>query len=332
MTVSVPVVILVSLAIIFDFLNGLNDSSNIVATVISSRAVSPRTALGITAVAEFCGPFVFGVAVAKTVGHDIVEASSITLGVVYTALLSAIIWNVLTWFLGIPSSSSHALVGGLIGAVGTASGLEALQFRGLSTVLLSLFISPVLGFSGGYLSMKLVLFLAKGAAPSINTLFKRLQIPTAIGLALSHGANDAPKAMGIITLGLVTAGYLPHFEVPLWVIMLCAGTIATGTAMGGWRLIRTLGGKFYKIRPIHGFSTQAVSAGVILGAALLGGPVSTSHVVSSAIMGVGSAQRLSKVRWSVASNIITAWLLTMPATAALAALFFLALRRIAPTF
>ena len=311
---------LIGVAVLFDFLNGFHDSSNVVATIISSRAMSPRTALALSAVAHFCAPFLFGVAVATTIGHDVVDPATITIGVILTALLSAIIWNLATWFVGIPSSSSHALIGGIVGAVGADSGLSTIKIAGLEKVLLALFLSPVLGLLIGYLFMKLVLFLARGASPKINWLFKRLQTVTSLALALSHGTNDAQKTMGILTMGLVTGGYLPHFIVPWWVVLVSALALSLGTAFGGWRIIRTLGGRIYKIRPIHGFTSQAISASVILGAALLGGPVSTTHVVGSAIMGVGSAERLSKVRWGVAGNIFTAWLVTIPVTALMAAL------------
>jgi PiT family inorganic phosphate transporter len=312
------IAILIAIALIFDFLNGFHDSSNIVATMISSRAFRPRVALGVTAVAEFSGPFIFGVAVAKTIGEDIVAPGTITVEVILAALLSATLWNLITWFLGIPSSSSHALIGGIVGAVGVGAGLQAIQLSGLEKVLIALFTSPIIGLLAGYLFTKLVFFLARGASPRINVFFKRSQIVTAVALALSHGTNDAQKTMGVITLGLVTTGYLSRFEVPTWVIALSASAIALGTSFGGWRLIRTLGGKFYKIRPVHGFSAQMTSASVILGASLVGGPVSTTQVVSSAIMGVGSAERLSKVRWAVAGNIAVAWIVTIPATALVA--------------
>jgi PiT family inorganic phosphate transporter len=311
---------LVGVAVLFDFLNGFHDSSNVVATIISSRAMSPLTALVLSAVAHFCAPFLFGVAVATTIGHDVVDPATITIGVILTALLSAIIWNLATWLVGIPSSSSHALIGGIVGAVGADAGLSTIKIAGLEKVLAALFLSPVLGLLIGYLFMKLVLFLARGASPKINWLFKRLQTVTSLALALSHGTNDAQKTMGILTMGLVTGGYLPHFIVPWWVVLVSALALSLGTVFGGWRIIRTLGGRIYRIRPIHGFTSQATSASVILGAALLGGPVSTTHVVGSAIIGVGSAERLSKVRWGVAGNIFTAWLVTIPVTALMAAL------------
>jgi inorganic phosphate transporter, PiT family len=313
---------LIVLALIFDYLNGFHDAANIVATIISSRALSPRVALGITAAAEFAGPFLFGVAVARTIGAGIVPPQAVTVHVILGALVSAIVWNLFTWLFGIPSSSSHALVGGLIGAVAASIGLAAIQLPGLMLIFAALFLSPVLGMVFGYGFTRLVFFLARNASLRINRFFKNSQIITGIALALSHGTNDAQKTMGVITLGLVATGYLDTFEVPLWVVTASAAAIALGTASGGWRLIRTLGGKFYKIRPVHGFSTQVSSAVVILGAALLGGPVSTTQVVSSAILGVGSAQRMNMVRWGVARNIVVAWLLTIPLTALLAALVY----------
>jgi len=312
-------VALIAAAVAFDFLNGFHDSANIVATVISSRAMSPRRALLVTGVGEFLGPFLFGVAVAETIGRDVVDPAAVTVGTILAAVLSAIAWNVLTWLLGIPSSSSHALIGGLVGAVGASAGLGTVRLAGLGRVFLSLFLSPLLGLAVGYSVMRATLFLARGASPRVNRLFRRLQWATSVGLALSHGANDAQKTMGILTMALVSAGVLPQFVVPRWVVVVSAGAIALGAALGGWRIIRTLGGKFYRIRPIHGVTAQLAAGMVILGAALLGGPVSTTHVVSSAILGVGSGERLSKVRWGVAREIAWAWLLTIPLTALLAA-------------
>ncbi|MBI3537152.1 MAG: inorganic phosphate transporter [Chloroflexi bacterium] len=315
------VILLIFLALVFNLLNGIHDSSNIVATMISSRAIAPQTALLLTALAEFAGPFLFGVAVAKTIGTEIVSPEIITLSVVYAALSAAIVWNLLTWYLGIPSSSSHALIGGIIGAVAVHAGFGAIRLNGLEKTLIALFSSPFIGLGAGYVLTKIIFFLARGASPRINWFFKRAQILTAVGLALSHGANDAQKTIGVITLGLVISGSLENFVVPLWVIIISGAAMAIGTALGGWRLIRTLGGKFYKIRPVHGFATQTASSVVILSASLLGGPVSTTQVVSSVIMGVGSAERINKVRWGVAGEIIAAWLLTIPSTAILAALF-----------
>ncbi len=323
---SLPLILLIVLALIFDYLNGFHDSSNIVATIIASRALSGRAALAITAVAEFIGPFLFGVAVATTLGHEILNDDQLKLSVVMAALLAAIIWNLLTWWFGIPSSSSHALLGGLVGAAVVERGFEVVKMAGLIKVLSALAFSPVIGFVAGFIIMRVVLFLARAASPSINTFFKRIQIGTAIALALSHGTNDAQKTMGVITLGLVSAGAIDSFQVPLWVIFASASAIALGTWTGGWRLIKTLGSKFFKVRPVHGFTTQVTSASVILAAALLGGPVSTTQVVSSAIMGIGSAERLSKVRWGTAQQIAIAWLTTIPVAAILAAILAVILR------
>jgi PiT family inorganic phosphate transporter len=313
---------LIIAAVIFDFLNGFHDSSNIVATVISSRAMKPRTALYMTAAAEFIAPFLFGVAVAKTVGSDLIDSSAITIDVVIAGVCAAIFWNLFTWFVGMPSSSSHALLGGLLGAAALSGGLEVIKIHGLLRILLALFISPLLGFIIALILMNLVLLISRGASPRINNFFKRAQVFTSLGLALSHGSNDAQKTMGIITMGLVAGDFQESFYVPTWVIILSASAIALGTALGGWRLIKTLGGKIYKIRPVDAFTSQTASASVILGAAILGGPVSTTQVVSSSIMGAGAADRLNKVRWMVGKDMLITWVLTIPATALLAALLY----------
>lgn len=323
MTPSVSMSVLVAVALIFDFLNGFHDSGNIVATMISSRAMGPRQALFLASIAHFCGPFLFGVAVAATIGKGIISPEAATAAVIFAALLSAITWNLITWYFGIPSSSSHALIGGMLGAVSVAYGFDVIQMNGLVRVIAALLASPLLGLITGYLFMRIVLFLARGASPRINRFFKRSQIVTSIALALSHGTNDAQKTMGLITMGLVNMGYLPEFTVPTWVIALCAAAISLGTVGGGWRIIKTLGSRMYKVRPVHGFAAQACSAFVILSAALLGGPVSTTQVVSSAIMGAGSAERLSKVRWGVARNIAMAWIITMPASMLIAAVLYM---------
>jgi inorganic phosphate transporter, PiT family len=316
---SQELIIVIALALIFDFLNGMRDASNIVATMISSRAFSPGTALGIAAIAEFLGPFLFGVVVAKTIGDEIVQSHVITLSVIAAALVGAIIWNLITWYFGLPGSSSHALIGGMVGAVIAGAGLDAIKLGGLYKVLIALFTSPLIGFFVGFLMTRFIYFLVRGASPKVNILFKKGQLITALAMAFSHGTNDAQKTMGIIALSLVIGGVLPAFQVPFWVIAVSAAAIAIGTSLGGWRLIRTLGGKFYKIRPLHSFATQLSSAGVILAASFFGVPVSTSQIVSSAIIGVGSAERASKVRWSVAEDIVTSWLITIPASGLLAA-------------
>lgn len=330
MNLDMIIIVVIALALLFDFLNGIHDSSNVVATMISSRALSPRLALGMTAFANFVGPFIFGVAVAKTIGHEIVAADAISEIVLVAALAGAIFWNLLTWYLGFPSSSSHALIGGFIGAVVIEAGWDAIQLGGLEKVLIALFVSPVVGFLVGYFILRLTILLSWNASPKINTLFRQSQLLTALALSLSHGTNDAQKTMGIITLALVTGGVLDTFEVPFWVIVACALMIGLGTALGGWKLIRTLGGKFFKIRPVDGFASQFASAIVILTASLVGGPVSTTQVVSSAIMGVGAGERANKVRWGVAQEIVVAWILTIPATALVAAGFYWLLGRFLP--
>jgi len=322
--------ILLGLALFFDFLNGFHDSANVVATIISSRAMSPRGALAMAAIAEFAGPFIFGVAVATTIGNEVVHAETINIQVVMAALLSASLWNLLTWLLGLPSSSSHALIGGLVGAVVVSSGLSAIQAAGLIKVVAALFLSPLVGFIIGAIIMYLLIWLTKDATPAANIFFKFGQMPTALALALSHGANDAQKTMGIITMGLVILGFQSHFYVPWWVVLLSASAIALGTALGGWRIIRTLGAKFYRVRPIHSFASQLSSAAVILTSSLLGGPVSTTQVVSSSILGVGAAQRISQVRWNILYEIFLAWFLTIPLTAGLAALLYLAIKLLIP--
>ncbi|MCA2000230.1 MAG: inorganic phosphate transporter [Chloroflexi bacterium] len=319
---STELILVILLALTFDFLNGVHDSSNIVATMIASRAFSPRSALALTAIANFLGPFLFGVAVATTIGDEVAQASALNMDVIVACLVGAIFWNLLTWFLGIPSSSSHALIGGMVGAVIAGAGFDAIKLRGLEKVLVALFTSPVIGFVAGFLLTRVVYFLAQRASPEVNWFFKKGQLITALGMAFSHGTNDAQKTMGIITLSLLISGSISSFHVPTWVVALSAAAIGLGTALGGWRLIRTLGGKFYKIRPVHGFSTQLTSGLVILFASHFGLPVSTSQVVSSAIIGVGSSERFGKVRWSVAQEIVAAWFITIPASALVSAGFY----------
>ncbi|MBV6395800.1 MAG: hypothetical protein HFACDABA_01382 [Anaerolineales bacterium] len=319
---SSELLIVIALALFFGFLNGIRDAANIVATVISSRAFAPRTALTIAALAEFTGPFLFGVGVARTIGAEIAQVDSLTLTVIVAALLGAIVWNVINGHLGIPGSSSHTLIGGIIGAVLVSAGWQAILLPGLIKVLAALFIFPLVGFASGFVFTRIIYFLAQGASPRINEFFKRSQLITAIILGLSHGTNDAQKSMGIIVLGLAISHPLNSFEVPLWVTVASAAAMALGTSLAGWKLIRTLGGRFYKIRPLHSFSTQLTSGIVILSASFFGAPVSTSHVVSSAIIGVGASERFSKVRWSVAGDILTAWLITIPVSASLAAGFY----------
>jgi len=321
-------VIFVTIALIFDFLNGFHDSANVVATAIASRAMPPNAALALCALANLIGPFLFGVAVATTIGNEVISSNAVTIPVALAALGSAIFWNILTWLLGIPSSSSHALIGGFLGAAITGFGVDVIRLEGLYKVILGLFISPVIGLIFGWFAMRQTLFVGQWMTPRVNTFFRKAQWITSLTLGLSHGTNDAQKTMGIIALGLVAFKVLPEFSVPTWVIFASAASIALGTAFGGWRLIRTMGGGFYRIRPIHAFSSQIASTIVILGAALLGGPVSTTQVISSSIVGAGAAEKIHKVRWGVAGNIVVAWLLTIPATGFLGGLFLWLLNQV----
>ena len=321
-------IIFIAIALLFDFLNGFHDSANVVATVIASRAMSPRVALTISAITNFMGPFLFGVAVATTIGTEVVSEEAVTVPTALAALLAAIVWNLITWWLAIPSSSSHALIGGFVGAALTGFGISAIQIDGLIKVLLALLISPILGALLGWIIMAVILFLGQGFSPRINEVFRKGQWITTITLGLSHGSNDAQKTMGIITFGLIAFGVLPVFIVPTWVIGASATAIALGTALGGWRLIKTMGAGFYRIRAAHAFSSQVASSAVILGAALLGGPVSTTQVISSSIVGAGAAERLNMVRWGLAGQIAMAWLISIPATALLGGIFFILLDKI----
>jgi len=330
-TVWIFVVAIVALALFFDFSNGFHDAANVVATIIVTRALSPAKALILAAVCEFIGPFLFGTAVAQTIGKNIIDSSSfdattvgLSVSLLLAALIGAIAWNLITWFFGLPSSSSHALIGGMIGAVLVAHGPDKILWNGVLYVMGSLVLSPILGLLGGILFIRATLFLCRASSPDACLFFNKTQIFSSISLALSHGANDAQKSMGLITLALVILGVLPGFKIPFWVIASCATAIALGTATGGWRIIKTMGSKIFLLRSVHAFSAQTSSAGVILAAALVGGPVSTTHVVSSSIMGVGAGQRFKAVRWGVAGDIILAWFITIPASALMAgALFFI---------
>jgi PiT family inorganic phosphate transporter len=327
------------LTLFFGFTNGFHDAANVVATIIATGAMSPRMALGMAALGEFVGPFLFGTAVAQTIGKNIIDISAfdprfidLSTYLIMAALIGAIVWNLATWFFGLPSSSSHALVGGMVGAVLVAYGPDKILWRGLIYVVLVLFISPLLGFIFGTLFLKATFYLAKNATPKANIFFNKMQILSSVALSLSHGANDAQKPMGVIMMSLVILGLSPTFHIPLWVILSCASAIALGTASGGWRIIKTVGSKIYRLRSVHAFCAQTSSAIVILAASLLGGPVSTTHVVSSSIMGVGAGQRISAVRWGVAKSIIIAWFITIPASGIIAGFVFLLFRSVHPKF
>jgi PiT family inorganic phosphate transporter len=317
------------LAVLFDYINGFHDTANAIATSVSTRALSPRLAIAMSATANFVGALT-GTAVAHTIGQGLITPQSEGGVVVPAALVGAIVWNLLTWRLGIPSSSSHALIGGLLGASAAAIGFGAWQVGGiLGKVILPLIGSPIVGFAVGFALMVVIFNLFRRAHPkTMNDRFRRLQVLSAAFMAFSHGSNDAQKTMGVMTLALVSAGIIPEFKVPLWVIILAAGAISLGTAAGGWRIIRTMGSKVVKLDPVHGFAAETTAASIIFGASTLGMPVSTTHVISSAILGVGSSDRFRAVQWGVARRIGIAWVLTLPASGLVAALAYLVLRPI----
>ena len=319
-------IVVLGLAILFDYINGFHDTANAIATSVSTRALRPEQAIVLSATANFVGALT-GTAVAKTIGEGLVNQTDANQIVVAAALVGAITWNLLTWRLAIPSSSSHALIGGLLGASLVAAGTDAIQIDGvIGKVLVPLVSSPVLGVLVGFGLMVVLLNVFREAHPRrLNDRFRRLQLLSATYMAFSHGSNDAQKTMGVMTLALVSAGVLETFEVPVPVILAAASAISLGTAAGGWRIIRTMGQRVVKLDPVHGFAAETTAATIIFGASYLGMPVSTTHVISSAIMGVGATQRLSAVRWGVAGNIIVAWILTIPASAAVAGLSYLAL-------
>lgn len=332
-------IIVVGLALFFGYTNGFHDAANVVATIIATGAMTPRMALGMAALGELIGPFLFGTAVAETIGKGIIDISTfdnrviaLSISLVAAALIGAIAWNLITWFWGLPSSSSHALVGGMVGAVLVAYGPDKILWKGLLYIIAVLMVSPLLGLIFGTLILRATLRLSQNLTPKAKYLFNRMQIISSIALSLSHGANDAQKPMAMIMMSLVILGISPTFHIPFWVIVSCATAIALGTASGGWRIIRTVGSRIYRLRSIHAFCAQTASAIVILGASLVGGPVSTTHVVSSSIMGVGAGQRISAVRWGVAKNIIVAWFITIPASALMAGLSFFLIRMIHPSF
>jgi PiT family inorganic phosphate transporter len=329
--------IVVVLALVFDYINGFHDTANAVATVVSTNVLPGRTAVLLAAVANVVGAFV-GVGVAKTIGGDITDPASITQTVVASALLGAILWNLLTWYYGIPSSSSHALIGGIVGAVwshrmveasrGPWEGLwELITSNGVRLTLKGLVLSPLAGLLGGFLLMVLLTWIVRRMRPTtVNRSFRVLQLGSAGFMAFAHGSNDAQKSMGIITMALVVyyaaQGETRALDVPTWVKIACAAAMGLGTASGGWRIMKTMGHKIIKLRPINGFAAESAAAMVIMTATYLRAPVSTTHVISASIMGVGASKRVSAVRWGVARNIVIAWVLTIPISAVVSAITY----------
>ena len=314
----------VLLAILFDYINGFHDTANAIATSVSTRAIHPRTAVFMAAILNFAGAMV-STGVAKTIGGDIVMSPNlISLEVIVAALAGAIIWNVLTWYYRIPSSSSHALIGGVIGAVWISVGPEALHAGGIGKIIMSLVLSPIVALAIGYVVMIALMWIVRKYSPLVlNQQFRKMQLASASLMAFSHGSNDAQKAMGIITLALLSGGYIDTLEVPIWVKLVCATSMALGTSVGGWRIISTMGTKIFKMESINGFAADLNSSLVIFTATFLHLPVSTTHVVSGSIMGVGSAERVRAVHWGVARSMLVAWVITIPISALMSALIFL---------
>jgi inorganic phosphate transporter, PiT family len=317
------IVLIIAVALAFDFTNGFHDTANAIATSVSTRALKPRTAVLLSAALNLAGAFLT-TQVAATVGKGIVVTDKVTLTLVGAALVGAIAWNLITWRLGLPSSSTHALIGGLIGAMLVAHGPAFIQTKGIidKVVLPGLF-SPLTGLVLGFFVMLALYWLFRAWAPGpLNRTFRGAQVFSAAFVSFAHGANDAQKTMGVITLALVASGHLHEFAVPKWVIVASGLTIALGTYAGGWRIIRTLGQRIFRLQPVNGFAAQTTAATILLIASLKGLPVSTTHVVSGSVMGVGASRRLSAVRWGVAGNIVMAWVLTIPCAAAMAALVY----------
>jgi PiT family inorganic phosphate transporter len=313
-------------AYIYDFINGFHDSANSIATIVATRVLTPGQAVIWAATFNFMAVFFVGVEVAKTVGTGIISTSIVDNSLLFSALAGAIIWNLITWWFGLPSSSSHALIGGMVGAGIVRGGLEILVWKGLIKIGCFIVLSPLIGLVLGLFFMIVTLNLSRHTTVrKADKFFRRFQLFSAAIFSLSHGANDAQKTMGIITLVLFTGGYLASFEIPLWVEVSCYAVIATGTMMGGWRIVKTMGTKIAKLQPMGGFCAETAAAVSIIGASLGGIPVSTTQTITGAIMGVGATKRLTAVRWGIAGNILWAWILTIPISAVLSAVVFLLL-------
>jgi PiT family inorganic phosphate transporter len=326
------IVIVVVLALVFDFINGFHDTANSIATVVSTGVLRPRTAVLMAAALDVTGALM-GTKVASTIGKDILDPNQVTQAIVIAALVGAICWNLLTWWAGIPSSSSHALIGGLVGAGATALGRQAINPAGVEKVVTALVVSPILGFFTAFLGMVLTYWVLRRARPArVNEWSRRLQLLSSGFMALSHGTNDAQKSMGVITVALIAYSGAHYdasakFHIPTWVILACAFSMGAGTATGGWRIIKTVGTRIFKLRPIHGCIAETSAALVIQAASYLALPVSTTHCITASIMGAGATTRLSAVSWGVTRRILTAWILTIPMTAFVASLCYSALRQ-----
>ncbi|MBI4412109.1 MAG: inorganic phosphate transporter [Deltaproteobacteria bacterium] len=321
--IIISLVVIVALS--FDFINGFHDAANSVATVVSTRVLSPRIAVAWAAFFNFAALFVFNLKVATTIGKGVVDPAVMTIGVVFAGLMGAIIWDLLTWWWGLPSSSSHALVGGFVGAAVTKAGFGSLISAGLIKICVFIIVSPLVGMAIGYLVMTLINLFFQSAAPSrIDKHFRRLQLLSASLYSLGHGGNDAQKTMGIISVLLFSSGHLGgKFYVPIWVIVTCHLAIAMGTMFGGWRIVKTMGMKVTKLQPVGGFAAETAAATTLFMATFGGIPVSTTHTITGSIMGVGATKRLTAVRWGIVNSIVLAWIFTIPASALVAGAFYL---------
>jgi PiT family inorganic phosphate transporter len=314
---------LIVVALIFDYINGFHDAANSIATVVSTRVLTPGRAVVWAAFFNFVAAFTFGTAVAKTVGSGLVDIRVVTFAVIFAGLIGAIVWDLITWYYGLPTSSSHALIGGYAGAAIAKVGWSAIIVSGWTKTLIFIVLAPLIGMSLGFLLMVAILWIFSGAAPSrVDQWFRRLQLLSAAAYSLGHGGNDAQKTMGIIAGALFAGGYIAEFRIDLWVVLAAHAAIALGTLSGGWRIIHTMGSKITKLTPVGGFAAETAGAISLFTATHLGVPVSTTHTITGAIIGVGSIKRLSAVRWGVAGRIVWAWILTIPAAATISALTY----------
>jgi PiT family inorganic phosphate transporter len=313
---------IIALALVFDYINGFHDAANSIATIVSTRVLSPNKAVIWAAFFNFVAFLFFGLHVAKTIGKGTIELEYVTLSVITAALIGAIVWNLLTWWFGLPSSSSHALVGGLAGAALAHAGPKALVIAGLVKITIFIFVAPIMGLVLGFAFMVATYWIFRNFSPSrVSHWFKRLQLLSAAAYSLGHGGNDAQKTMGIIFVVLIAAGKLPkdHPEPPMWVVLACHTAMGLGTLMGGWRIVKTMGQRICKLQPVHGFAAESAGAVTLYGATLLGIPVSTTHTITGAIVGVGSTRGIHAVKWGVATRVVWAWVLTIPAAATVGA-------------
>jgi PiT family inorganic phosphate transporter len=325
-TVLLATLALIAVALIFDYINGFHDAANSIATIVATRVLTPGQAVVWAAAFNFLAAFGFGTAVAKTIGSGMIDLAIVTSAVIFSGLMGAIIWDLITWYVGLPTSSSHALVGGYAGAAIAKAGFGSLIASGWTKTLIFIVLAPMMGMGLGLLLSVITLWMFRGFSPTrVDKWFRRLQLVSAALYSLGHGTNDAQKTMGIIAGVLFTAGYLQTFDIPLWVVLAAHMAIALGTLSGGWRIVHTMGSKITKLQPFGGFAAETAGAITLFVASGLGVPVSTTHTITGAIVGVGSVRRLSAVRWGVAQRIVWAWVLTIPASAGIAAVFYEAL-------